>query len=244
MKTSIISTYACGFLTALLALPSCSEDEYVIQDVWQTTALVTVCPTAEGSCYMQLDETTTLHPTNIAVSPYGNKEVRALVNYTDETRWGNSRNVHVNWMDSIRTKLPVASREEENDSVFGNDPVEIIKDWVTIAEDGYLTLRIRTIWGTPGRTHFINLLTGTNPDNPYEFELRHDAQGDTCGTIGDALVAFNLNELMRKDSVGQVRIKLKWQSFSGAKSAEFDLRTRSSAEMLCPDGTPFNIRLE
>ena len=178
-----------------------------------------------------------------------------IINH-DVQRFGN-----IKTMKSPKAQLEKVSREFEaifvtkmlntmdktvnkEDSVFGNDPVEIIKDWVTIAEDGYLTLRIRTIWGTPGRTHFINLLTGTNPDNPYEFELRHDAQGDTCGTTGDALVAFNLNELMRKDSVGQVRIKLKWQSFSGAKSAEFDLRTRSSAEMLCPDGTPFNIRLE
>ncbi len=50
-------------------------------------------------------------------------------------------------MDSIRTKMPVVSAGENNDEKFGNDPIEIVKDWVTIAEDGYLTLRIRTKWG-------------------------------------------------------------------------------------------------
>ena len=244
MRKSVVNTYACGLLTALLPLSSCSEDEYVINSVWQSTALVTVRPVEGGAFVLQLDENTTLHPTNLPVSPYGDKEVRALVNYTDETRCGNSRKVHVNWMDSIRTKLPVASQKEENDSVYGNDPIEIVKDWVTIAEDGFLTLRLRTVWGMPGSTHVVNLLTGVNPDNPYELELRHDAQGDTYGSMGDALVAFNLNGLMRQDSLSKVRFKLTWLSFSGKKSAEFDLRVRRSAEMPNPSDALFNIRLK
>lgn len=233
MRKNII-TFASSVLTAALALTSCSEDEYVIDYMSQPTALVTVRPTEGGSFFLQLDEVTTLHPTNFTRSPYGDKEVRALVNYTDETRHGNRRYVHINWMDSIRTKMPADSRGEDNDSVYGNDPVEIVRDWVTIAEDGYLTLRIRTLWGRPGQTHVVNLLTGTNPDNPYELELRHDAMGDTCGTMGDALIAFDLNRLVSQDSLSCVRVKLNWLSFSGRKSAEFSFRARQS------DGTEGN----
>ena len=109
--------------------------------------------------------------------------------------------------------------------VYGSDPIEIVRDWVTIAEDGYLTLRVRTLWGGTGKKHNINLLTGTNPDNLYELELRHDALGDTRGTMGDALIAFNLNDLFR--SANPTRMTLKWQSFSGEKSVEFDLRPSS-----------------
>ena len=227
MRKNII-TFASSVLTAALALTSCSEDEYVIGYMSQPTALVTVRPTEGGSFFLQLDEATTLHPTNFTRSPYGDKEVRALVNYTDETRHGNRRYVHINWMDSIRTKMPADSRGEDNDSVYGNVPVEIVRDWVTIAEDGYLTLRIRTLWGRPGQTHVVNLLTGTNPDNPYELELRHDALGDTCGTMGDALIAFDLNRLVNQDSLSCVRVKLNWLSFSGRKSAEFSFRARPS----------------
>ena len=94
-----------------------------------------------------------------------------------------------------------------------------------MAEDGYLTLRIRTLWGTPHAAHVLNLVTGTNPKNPYELELRHDAKGDRNGRWGDALIAFNLNKLPGANA-GNVKIKLKWMSFTGEKSAEFEIKMR------------------
>ena len=60
--------------------------------------------------------------------------------------------------------------EEENNRTYGNDPVEILNDWVTIAEDGYLTLRFATCWGN-GQSHFVNLISTQNPDNSYEVEF-------------------------------------------------------------------------
>lgn len=115
----------------------------------------------------------------------------------------------------------------DNDSVYGTDPVEMIKDWVTIAEDGYLTLRFRTLWGDRSKAHFVNLLVSKDPANPYEVEFRHNAYGDVYGTEGDGLVAFKLDEL--PDTEGKtVKLKLKWKSFSGDKSAEFDYCTRKS----------------
>ncbi len=118
------------------------------------------------------------------------------MNYTEsESRAATTRNVCVNWIDSIRTKNTVPSLGDLNDTKYGNDPIEIVKDWLTVAEDGYLTLRIRTIWGCLNVRHSINLLTDVNPENPYELELRHDANGDVNGELGDALIAFNLKNL-------------------------------------------------
>ena len=177
---------------------------------------------------MQLDNATQLIPTNLHTSPFGTKEVRALVNFTETAasqQDKNIRNVEVNWIDSIRTKLPVETLGEQEDIKYGNDPVEIVPDWVTVAEDGYLTLRVRTLWGAPHATHVINLVTGTNPEDPYELVLRHDAKGDLDGRWGDALIAFNLNNLPRADS-DFAKIKLKWKSFSGDKSAQFDIELR------------------
>lgn len=210
-----------------MMLPSCTNDDGSAE-LLRPTALVTVCPNADGSFIMQLDDETQLVPTNLKTSPFGAKEVRALVNYTEtnvspqDTR---VRNVEVNWLDSIRTKLPVETLGEQDAAKYGNDPVEIIQDWVTVAEDGYLTLRIRTLWGTPHATHVLNLVTGTNPKNPYELELRHDAKGDRNGRWGDALIAFNLNKLPGANA-GNVKIKLKWMSFTGEKSAEFEIKMR------------------
>ena len=73
--------------------------------------------------------------------------------------------------------------------------MEIINDWVTIAEDGYLTLRFRTYWGDRNKVHFVNLLISQDPANPYEVEFRHNAFGDIYGNSADGLVAFNLNAL-------------------------------------------------
>lgn len=213
----------------LVSLCSCSNDDNE-KYLYRPTALVTVCPKPDNSFFMQLDDSTTLHPTNITRSPFGDKEVRALVNYskfahTDST-YIKQNCVFINWIDSIRTKMPVEDKGDENDKLYGNDAIEIVKDWVTVAEDGYLTMRIRTRWGN-ATTHSINLLTGSNPNDPYELELRHNAYGDTYGKLGDALIAFNLNNLSHKPNA-KVNIKLTWKSFQGKKTAEFKLQTRPS----------------
>ena len=104
-----------------------------------------------------------------------------------------------------------------------------MNDWVTIAEDGYLTLRFRTKWGNSGIAHRVNLLTGVNPDDPYEVEFRHDAEGDDERKWGDGLVAFSLKDL--PDTEGKtVTLKLRWQSYSGTKQANFKFCSRKTTE--------------
>lgn len=222
-------------LASSFSLQSCLDDDDNDYDLRFPNALVTVKNVSDGSFFLQLDENTTLLPTNVKTSPFGEKEVRALVRYNevDEPSGNYTKAVYINWIDSILTKPIAPDLGEENDKVYGTDPVEIVNDWVTIAEDGYLTLRFRTIWG--GREkHFVNLLLGQNPDNPYEVEFRHNAYGDTYGEPGDALVAFKLDEL--PDTEGKtVKLKLKWKSFNdGEKSAEFDYCTGKSTEEPSP----------
>ena len=242
-KKHLLSCVLGGMLFTIL--PSCTDDSDS-SDLLRPTALVTVCPNADGSFVMQLDDETQLVPTNIRTSPFGTKEVRALVNYTETDvtpRGKNVRNVEVNWLDSIRTKLPVASLGEEDVIRYGNDPVEIVRDWVTVAEDGYITLRIRTLWGEPAVKHNLNLVADVNPENPYEFDLRHDAKGDMYGYWGDALIAFNLNN-MPKDDSGIAKIKLNWNSFEGEKSAEFELKMRSGDQEIDTENIRYTKAVE
>lgn len=218
-----------GAIVCTIGLQSCLDDDdnntYYLR---YPNALVTVKGAADDAFFLQLDDKTTLLPTNVKASPFGDKEVRALVNYSEvnEPSGDYTKAVHINWIDSILTKPIAPDLGKENDEVYGTDPVEIVNDWVTIAEDGYLTLRFRTIWGG-SKKHFVNLLLGQNPENPYEVEFRHNAYGDTYGSEGDGLAAFKLDEL--PDTEGKtVKLKLKWKSFSGEKSAEFDYCTRKS----------------
>ena len=211
-----------------LSLQSCLDDDdnYAMRF---PNALVTVKTDADQTVFLQLDDKTTLLPTNMTKSPYGEKEVRALVNYkeVDEPSEIFTQAVHINLIEINLTISISPDLGEENDTVYGTDPVEIVNDWVTIAEDGYLTLRFRTQQGDYQTKHFVNLLLSENPENPYEVEFRHNAKGDIYGRYADGLVAFKLDAL--PDTEGKtVKLKLKWKSFSGEKSAEFDYCTRKS----------------
>lgn len=216
-----------GALACAFSFYSCDDDDDDYSKIYPN-ALVTVKNSADDVFFLQLDEETTLLPTNVKKSPFGDKEVRALVNYNevDQPSGAFTKAVYINWIDSILTKNIAPDLGEENDDVYGTDPVEMVKDWVTIAEDGYLTLRFRTVWGG-GKKHFVNLLQSTDPEKPFEVEFRHNAYGDVNGVTGDGLVAFKLDQL--PDTEGEtVKLKLKWQSFSGEKSAEFDYCTRKA----------------
>ena len=220
-----------GILLTSLLFYSCLDDNDDIS-IYYPNALVTVKHASDSTFYLQLDEKTTLLPKNLTKSPYGGKEVRALVNFTElnEESNGYSKAVHINWIDSILTKPTVSYSENiDIDQIYGTDPVEIVNDWVTIAEDSYLTLRFRTRWGYTHKPHFVNLITGVNEDNPYEIEFRHNAYGDISGNWGDALVAFSLKDL--PDTNGEtVKLKLTWMSFSGKKSVEFNYRTNKKTK--------------
>lgn len=224
----IIASSLLAFASVLQSCDTDNDDNYYL---WQPTALVTVCPQSDESVLLQLDDATRLNPVNMKKSPFGNKEVRALVNYSpvSDKPASSLQDVNVNWIDSIRTKMPVMITGDE-DKQFADDPVEIVKDWVTVAEDGYLTLRLRTVWGPCHKKHTVDLLCTGNTEEDMTFELRHDANDDLTGRWGDALVAFNLNRLIA-DKPKPVKIKLRWRSFSGDKSAEFDLNSRKTSIM-------------
>lgn len=195
------------------------DDDYV--DL-RPTALVTVYPTSETSFKMQLNENIVLIPNNVKASPYKDKVVRALVNYEEVGKIAeDTLEVKLNWIDSIRTKKPIILDSDTNLEIYENDPVEIIRDWVTIAEDGFLTLRVRTLWGPYCKPHTLNLIGGLNPEDPYEFVLRHDANGDYAMEYADALIAFDLNDIPHEDD--EITLTLKWNSFSGEKQTKFKL---------------------
>ena len=72
-------------LLAPVLFQSCSDDDgevYVWYPYFSPNALVTV-KGGTDSCFLQLDDETTLWPVNLSSSPFGEKEVRALVHFTD-----------------------------------------------------------------------------------------------------------------------------------------------------------------
>lgn len=131
-------------------MQSCDNDndDFPLFPLNRPNALVTVKPTANGSAFfMQLDDSTRITASNIKAAPYGNREVRAFINFRLLTQPVDKHKyeVYVNWIDSILTK-PMAEYpgREATSSQFRQDPVELLRDW-TVSEDGYMTIHLSLI---------------------------------------------------------------------------------------------------
>ena len=130
MKINSVFSKALAVATVVatsIGFQSCLDDDdnnaYYLR---YPNALVTVKEAADGAFFLQLDDKTTLLPTNVKTSPFGDKEVRALMNYSevDEASGEYTKAVHINWIDSILTKPIAPDLGEENDKIYGTDPVD------------------------------------------------------------------------------------------------------------------------
>ncbi|MDD7028178.1 MAG: NigD-like protein [Prevotellaceae bacterium] len=215
-------------LTAV-SLQSCDDDDDDNYPGFNLATVTLKAPTVDGGkWFMQLDDSTALEATNIASHPYGNKELRAYIRYNDikdMTNAPTSRStikkmysVNVLTIDTILTKKmdPMVDNMAE---VYGNDPVEVIDSWETVAEDGYLNIRFRTRWGNNIK-HRVTLVHRTDVNNPYTVEFIHNAHGDINGHVADGMVAFRLDDCFNKGDE-PIEITLKWKSYSGEETAKF-----------------------
>lgn len=241
-RITAVTIAACA---ALSFLASCAKDAMRPDGDWQL-ATVTLRPQADGSFYIRQDDSTALVVSNSDLQkyPFGSDgEKRALVQFViddnaptpsgmDLTEYKYRYSITLSSIDTIFTKDPVPSTG--SDEVFGNDALGLyLSDSgffpYTVIEDGYLNVGFNIDWAIPQLKHSINLVTGTNPDDPYEVHLRHDAGADSSsGVRRDCLVAFPLRSL--PDTHGKtVKLTLKWlSSVTGEiESAEFDYRTRT-----------------
>ena len=185
------------FMTLVAALTfatqSCSNNDEPQKDLVQ--AVVTVKKNDAGSTYLQIDDNTKAFPTNFKFEKFGN-EVRALCVLSD-FRESNATDYacEVEAIDSIRTKDVVTYQTGMDLSKYGNDPLDIVASFISVLEDGYLTLHIRSMWGTTGIKHYLNLIEGVDPDHPEVVELRQDFNGDVPYGALDSYAAFRLKSL-------------------------------------------------
>ncbi len=220
---------ATAVLATALFTQSCMKDDNV--NYIFPNAVVTVKPFNDQTFIMQLDDSTTLKATNITTSPFKEKKVRALVcieeedlkaiiNDKDRTSETKQYDVKINYIDSITTKALAPNLGEQNIEKYGNDPLEIIRSFETVVEDGYLTIRFRTYWGM--QKHIFNLVQDST--NPYKVTLYQNSQNDYNNMVGDGIVAFDLSSL--PDTEGKnVALTLAWQSFTGPKTTTFKYKT-------------------
>lgn len=82
-----------------------------------------------------------------------------------------------------------SAEEFSADRLLSTDPVDIVPDWVTSLEDGFLTLHYLISCGD--KKHAFSLHASLT--EPAGFYLVHDAGGDAGKTLKDGIICFRMN---------------------------------------------------
>ncbi len=228
---------------ATVTMQSCDTDDDDYVNFNLATVTLKAPQTEGGKWFMQLDDDNIVYANNIASHPYDNKEVRAYIRYSNLERIAVSSKLpyentaDILTIDTILTKkmAPLVVPEPNanylvgtdlNAEEYGDDPIEVVNSWETVAEDGYMNIRFRTRFGNNGK-HRVSLVHRTDVNEPYVVEFYHDANGDTNGMVADGMVAFKLDDVFNMGTE-PIEITLKWKSYSGEKTAKFKYRPRKN----------------
>ena len=184
-------------------------------------AIVTVRKAPDDTVYFQLTDDTRVFPVG-----YDRTFDRARRLMCSLTRVGGKtgsygQRVSIDWMDFLDEGAVAGAGYTGAD-----DPLELVSDWMTSVEDGFLTVHYSTAWGIKPTMHTFTLLTGTDTSDPYLVVLRHDSCGDRREVEAEGLICFDLSSL--PDTGGQYKpLTLKWTCSDGASSERtFEFRSR------------------
>jgi hypothetical protein len=203
---------------------SCLSDDddydiYYDPAIGPYNAIVTVKIASDGSNYFQLTDSTVVIPTNM--SEEIDEETRALcyLDYEEDFSAKDTLSASVKSFKKVLTKSAVLQDSDEGKGAITNqDPVEILSDWTTVCEDGYLTLHFAAQWGNAGSSHIMNLVKIY--DNPLTFRFCHDKNGDYGTEWGNGIVAFSIRDLLPDDGKDGT-FTLQWLSYEGEKDVTF-----------------------
>ena len=217
-------------LLGLALLSSCAKE--AAESIWENgsngglgetqdfTAIVTVHKSPTDTVYFQVDDTTRLFPYNFQ-RDY-NKMERIVCGITVSSSKVPNYGYHtfVQWYDQL-DKGTFSNTKPSG----ANDGLDIISDWMTSCEDGFLTLHYSTRWGLASVPHTFTLVAGQNPSDPYEVLLVQDANGDEKKQTADSVVYFDINSLPDTGDTYKT-LTLMWTD-SGGKTAEKEFRFKT-----------------
>lgn len=117
----------------------------------------------------------------------------------------------------------ICFEEQYNDPAdYHSDPIDIVQDWMTSVEDGFLTLHYQ-IPASGDKKHAFKLYHSWLPGNI--FYLVHDAQGDAGTELVEGIVYFRIGDLF-PDENGKKTLTLNYYNLEKTLSTlTFDYRT-------------------
>ena len=200
----------CGCSKEAFDATIAKEAESAIQEF---RAIVTVKQDASGTIYFQLDDNTVLFPYNYDRPFTGMERIICGLSVAK-----GANECHIQWMDFL-VKGDISYTQDAID-----DGLDIIDDWMTSVEDGYLTIHYDAWWGNGAEPHLLLVKPSVNE---YELTVVHQMNGDEPLEKADALVYFDINELLPNTAGAYKDLTIKWKSCEGASKAKtFRFRSR------------------
>ncbi len=218
MKTLKKLFVLSGIALVTLTFNSCLDDDsYSLDKMWMSMA--TARPISDNSFDLTLDDGTTLWPgAPLYINYQPNRPQRVFINYTilGDNFQGYDHAIKLNLIDTVLTKEIAPNLGIQNDSIYGNDPVEIVNLWVG---DGFLNFEYKAHFSGQVK-HYVNLIQDSlASDTPYKLEFRHNAYtDDVYHPLRSGFVAYDLSPI---DTEGQdINLVIKVNTFEGEKTFE------------------------
>ena len=104
------------------------------------------------------------------------------------------------------------------------DPVDILTDWITTLEDGFLTIHY-SVYASGSVQHTFSLYPTASP---YEFRLVHDAHGDRTGNQTDGVICFPVGDILPDTGGETVTLSLDYLNLK-------NIRTRLTVDYRSPE---------
>ena len=207
---------ACVALAAVLTAVGCAKymgdvqldpfdsSKFTLEDSEQSLAIGTL-GSKDGDRYVKLSENTSskvMNPDIVADIP-DHTRVFLEFRYVVASLWSSSYTdaILVEWASPIdQGSLSLLNFEESfgaesiQSATYG-DPMDIVPDWMTTLEDGFLTLHYQ-IPTSGEKKHTFALYRSLFNYNDYY--LVHNADGDTKGSVTDGIVCFDVAAILPK----------------------------------------------
>lgn len=214
----ILTSFAAALLMAVpMLFTACNDegdDDYASMSVYD--ALVTVV-SGDKANLLVVNDSMAVKPAGVVGAMFNKPEVRAVAKFAVPSSVGkltDGQEVRLLGLDSILTK-PSTPWTETLDKQLGGAPIDINRTWMTVAEDGYLTLHYTVMVGTKGGPHSLHLLKGRDPQKPYELELRHTDRGDYGSRYTQGLVAFDITDILPGGTDKKLKLTVRYKGFDG-----------------------------
>ena len=181
----------------------------------------------DGIRFLRLDPKSVgyvLNPDDVADIPDGTRVFVQYKEVSEERPDFCTESVWVDWATPLDVGNVSSIKYEASSELMVSDPMDIVLDWITSLEDGFLTLHY-TILASGEEKHGFSLYQSVL--DPTHFYLVHRAQGDTEESLTDGIVCFPVENLLPDTGGETVTLSLTYLNLKNTKTTlTVDYRTQ------------------